>query len=151
MSASDEGEKNDALYGHCKRPFIKPQLNRRECVALTHGGWNSTSTEAVTAVPTLNNTSIDLIHTGPDTSTLTTSSLIQQEHRWLWPARRAPERRTAAASHSNGSFSFFMDEKVHDDTQHSFTYKLLQPVHRCSRFSDDQNTIRETYEALKCI
>ncbi|KAI4825543.1 hypothetical protein KUCAC02_021223, partial [Chaenocephalus aceratus] len=25
MSASDEGEKNDALYGHCKKPFIHPQ------------------------------------------------------------------------------------------------------------------------------
>lgn len=38
MSASDEGEKNDALYGHCKKPFIQPQLSHRECVALTHGG-----------------------------------------------------------------------------------------------------------------
>ena len=38
MSASDEGEKNDALYGHCKKPFMQPQLSHRECVALTHGG-----------------------------------------------------------------------------------------------------------------
>ncbi|CAB1419363.1 unnamed protein product [Pleuronectes platessa] len=35
-SASDEGEKNDALYGHCKKPFMQPQLSHRECVALTH-------------------------------------------------------------------------------------------------------------------
>lgn len=38
MSVSDEGEKNDALYRNCKKPFIQPQLGYRECTALTHGG-----------------------------------------------------------------------------------------------------------------
>lgn len=71
MSASDEGEKNDALYGHCKKPFIQPQLSHREFVALTHGGWNRTSTDPVPAVPTLNNTSIDLIHAGEDSTETT--------------------------------------------------------------------------------
>lgn len=60
MSASDEGEKNDVLYSHCKKPFIHPQLHHRECAALTHAGWNRTSTDPVPAVSTPQNISIDL-------------------------------------------------------------------------------------------
>lgn len=39
---------------------MQAQLGRRASVALTHAGWNRTSTDPVPAVPTLHNTGIDL-------------------------------------------------------------------------------------------
>lgn len=118
MSASDEGEKNDALYGHCKKPFIQSQLSRRECVALTHGGWNRTSTDPVPAVPTLHNTSIDLIHARQDSTTETTFSRITAGS-WI-----QPEGQTSAGSCSIGSVNTYTGVQ---DTQLSL--RLNQKQH----------------------
>lgn len=142
MSASDEGEKNDALYGRCKKPFIQPQLSHRESVALTHGGWNRTSTDPVPAVPTLNNTSIDLIHAGQDSATETTCPLIQPDHRRVRPAYTAPplihpEGQTSAGSCSIGSVNTCTDEEVHRDAK--LPPRLtdsLQPVRNNAAITD---------------
>lgn len=116
MSASDEGEKNDALYGRCKKPFIQPQLSHRECVALTHGGWNRTSTDPVPAVPTLHNTSIDLVHAGQDGTTQTTYPLIQRDRPMQTaPPLIQPDGQTSARSCASGSVNTCTDETVHPD------------------------------------
>lgn len=112
MSASDEGEKNDALYDHCKKPFIQPQLSHRECVALTHGGWNRTSTDPVPAVPTQHNTSIDLDRT----------ALLRQHAPWFGKItaesnRRRQHRQSSAGPCSTGSVNTCTDEKANQDTK----------------------------------
>lgn len=75
MSASNEGEKNEALYGHSKKPFIHPQLDHNVSrTERTHHDLNRTNTEQIHDVPTPDNIHID---------TIILNIVIQQDYCWV--------------------------------------------------------------------